>query len=590
MTRKKLLGQWVPAFLLIAGVALLVFIGYAFEANKRWYQRHIHDGLEVRALLLRDSIKNHLRVGPASVDAFCKQAGARAHTRITVVLPSGDVVGDSHENPAMMDNHADRPEIRRALGGTITPYSRYSYTLQQEMVYMAVPLKEENRVMAIVRTALPLTVIHTNIKSMLVKLGAGGGIVILCILAAGLFLSRRISRPLRRMTVTAEKFAAGDLSDRAPVPSSQELAQLAEAMNRMAVQLDDKITTIQQQRNENEAVLSHMVEGVIAVDAEERLIHMNPAAALCTGIDAEFAKGRPIQEVIRHAELQQFISDVLSYVDPVERQIMLHREDERCIQAYGIRLDTAHEHGIAAIVVLHDITHLRRLENVRRDFVANVSHELKTPLTTIKGFVETLLDGAMNDRDNAERFLGIIRKNTERLFSIIEDLLSLSRLEQENGESAVIHRAEPLGVVLKSAAEVCAEKAQAQKIAIRITCPDTLHVNCNAPLLEQAVINLIDNAIKYSDPETSVSVTAERDGDEVSIQVIDSGCGIAKEHWPRLFERFYRIDRARSRELGGTGLGLSIVKHIAQAHQGRVDVTSAVGKGSTFTIYLPLNR
>ena len=233
------------------------------------------------------------------------------------------------------------------------------------------------------------------------------------------------------------------------------------------------------------------------------------------------------------------------------------------------------------------MTRLKRLEMVRRDFVANVSHELRTPVTSIKGFVETLLDGAMHNPDELQRFLRIVASQTDRLTAILEDLLTLSRVEQEENGAEIVFSPGPVKNVLDAAVEVCQMKASEKNIHVEITCDSVLQVPMNAPLLEQAVINLIDNAIKYSDPGQTVHVTATGSNGEVVIEIRDQGCGISREHLPRVFERFYRVDKARSRKLGGTGLGLAIVKHIAQAHNGRATVESSVGHGSTFSIRLP---
>ena len=263
--------------------------------------------------------------------------------------------------------------------------------------------------------------------------------------------------------------------------------------------------------------------------------------------------------------------------------------EERWLHAHGTALHDARGQKIGVLIVLHDVTRLRHLENVRRDFVANVSHELRTPITSIKGFVETLLDDGLDDQANAMRFLGIVLRQVNRLDAIINDLLLLSRIERGNEDQRIETDAEPLVQVLQVAQETCEKKAQDKSIQIAVDCPCDLVAKINAPLLEQAVINLIDNAIKYSEAGATVRVTAAREQSSAVIRVIDNGCGIAANHLPRLFERFYRVDKARSRELGGTGLGLAIVKHIMTAHQGSVQVESAVGRGSTFTLRFPLS-
>jgi two-component system phosphate regulon sensor histidine kinase PhoR len=331
-----------------------------------------------------------------------------------------------------------------------------------------------------------------------------------------------------------------------------------------------------------------MVEGLLAVDTDERVIKVNRAAATFLDIDAEEVIGRTIQEVVRNPALQEFVAKALSAEEPVEGDIVLHNgSGDRFLQAHGTQLHKPGGGSRGAVIVLNDVTRLRRLENVRRDFVANVSHELKTPITSIKGFVETLQDGAINTPRDAEHFLEIIAKQADRMNSIVEDLLLISSVEQDVEKEKIRFDSGQVRAALREAIQVVETKGNNKDITIELECPDNLSVRMNPALLEQAVINLVDNAIKYSEPGSRVTVIAEAGGDEVVISVIDRGCGIEEKHLPRLFERFYRVDKARSRKLGGTGLGLAIVKHIVQAHRGRVTVESAPNEGSTFSIHLP---
>jgi two-component system phosphate regulon sensor histidine kinase PhoR len=295
-----------------------------------------------------------------------------------------------------------------------------------------------------------------------------------------------------------------------------------------------------------------------------------------------------MQEVVRNVALQHLLADAMLRRTPTTAEIVLRGEEERVLQATATPLRDAAERDIGMLVVLNDVTQIRHLENIRRDFVANVSHELKTPITSIKGFVETLRDGALDDRPQAERFLGIVARHADRLHAIIEDLLSLSRLEQGT-EIYDIPRTEAAMTDVCGAAMLdCAAKATARQVTIESSCPPDLRARVNAPLLEQALVNLLENAITYSNAGSTVWLTACQAGETLSIDVRDEGIGIPPEHLSRLFERFYRVDKARSREHGGTGLGLAIVKHIAQVHGGQVTVTSTVGQGSTFTMRLPL--
>lgn len=424
---------------------------------------------------------------------------------------------------------------------------------------------------------------HLSMHSILL----GGWVLLLLAAALGLFTSRRISQPLQEMRRGAERFAAGDFSHRLTVPETAELGSLAQTLNRMAAQLAEQIAVITQQRNEQEAILESMHEGVLALDTQERVITVNRAAEALLGVVATQAKGHTIQEVVRNVALQRLLVAAVHSPEPTTADIVLRGADERFLQATATALRDAQGQEIGVLVVLNDVTQLRRLENIRRDFVSNVSHELKTPITSIKGFVETLRDGALEDRVHAERFLGIIARHAERLHAIIEDLLVLSRLEQDSDMYEMPRVETCIAEVVQAAMLDCAAKAAARQVTVVPACAAELRAAVNAPLLEQALVNLLDNAITYSNPGHCVWVSAYQEDDTLVIAVRDEGMGIPQEHLDRIFERFYRVDKARSRESGGTGLGLAIVKHIAQVHGGQVAVTSTVGQGSTFTLRLP---
>jgi two-component system phosphate regulon sensor histidine kinase PhoR len=363
------------------------------------------------------------------------------------------------------------------------------------------------------------------------------------------------------------------------------VAELSGALGGLREQLVERGRLIGRQDTQQEAVLGNMIEGVLAIDAGQRIIGINRAAADLLGLDVEQVVGHPLQQAVRNPDLRRFALEAIDCREPVEDDIVLHGETERTIRLRGSALRDVSAQG-GAVIVLDDITDIQRLQRVRRDFVANVSHELKTPIASIKGFVETLLDGAAEDPDDRARFLEIIGRQADRLAAIIEDLLALSRLEQSQASGSLPLASTPLADVLATVAAECRPRATERSVRLEIDCPPDVTADINGPLLEQAVINLVDNAIKYSAAGRVVRVSAARDGEAV-IRVSDEGCGIAAEHLPRLFERFYRVDTARSRKLGGTGLGLAIVKHIAKAHGGSVDVESEAGVGTTFTLRLP---
>jgi two-component system phosphate regulon sensor histidine kinase PhoR len=588
--RTRLLWRLFPSYLLITLISLLAATWYASEAMRQFFLDQTAADLRVRAALLEKQIQGLLSpLRKETIDAICKEAGPLSATRITVILPDGAVIGDSREKPHLMDNHANRPEIIEAFAGQTGRSLRYSNTLMQRMLYVATPLVDNQRIVAVLRTSLPATSVEAEIKSIQLKIALGGCIIAL--LAAGIswVISRRISRPIEQMKKSAEQFAGGDLSHRLAPPATEEMAGLADAMNRMAAQLDNRIETISRQRNQLETVLASMLEGVIAIDTEERIVSINRAAAQLFENEPANCQNKTIQEVIRSPALQQFFRRALNNPHPAEEDIIVYQNEERVIDVKSSPLLDASQQQIGTLVVFNDVTQLRRLENMRRDFVANVSHEIKTPLTAIKGFVETLQQGNVEKAKEKERFLGIIQKHVDRLNAIVEDLLTLSRIEQEDKRKEIDFQQVKIEGIFQAAIQLCRPKAEEKKIHINLDCEKDTSAIFDPTLIEQAVVNLLDNALKYSEPQSTVLLKSHQQNSEVIISVQDHGIGIAQKHLPRLFERFYRVDKSRSRKEGGTGLGLAIVKHIAQAHGGHVSVESKLGEGSRFSIHLPQN-
>jgi two-component system phosphate regulon sensor histidine kinase PhoR len=346
--------------------------------------------------------------------------------------------------------------------------------------------------------------------------------------------------------------------------------------------------TIIGQRNELEAVLSSMIEGVMAIDLNETIISVNHTAARMFSRNPADLVNRSVQEAIRNPDFHRFVRTAFQVQSPCEEDLLFYISEEAVYDVRSSALRNARGERIGILVVLNDVTRLRRLENMRKDFAANVSHEIKTPLTAIKGFVETLKTGALHHPEEAARFLEIIEKHTHRLSAIIDDLMKLSIIEQKTDKKDVVLENHPLLPVLQSACQICQPLADEKRIQIRLSCEEALSANLNPALIEQAFVNLLDNAVKYSSPESSIEIDARRSEADVAVSFRDHGIGIAAEHLPRLFERFYRVDPSRSRRLGGTGLGLAIVKHIVNAHSGRITVESTPGKGSQFMVHLPM--
>jgi len=403
-----------------------------------------------------------------------------------------------------------------------------------------------------------------------------------------LYITRRIVRPLDLMKRGADKFASGDLKYRLPAEGPGELGVLSDTMNRMAEQLDERLRTITRQRNELAAILSNMVEGVLVLDEDLRVLRYNSALVRFFPTFAAVDPGARIEENMDNPDVVHFVRRVLVSDMPVEEDIFLEEKGGIYLRAHGTILKDPNGRRIGVLTVLHDLTRLKKLEVMRSEFVANVSHELMTPITAIRGFVETLQEGAIADEQNARSFLEIIERHTNRLGAIVEDLLSLSRIEQDSEGGAIQLTRTCLADVLESAALVCQRKAEDRSVDVTLDADRTIFADANPLLLEQAVINLVDNAVKYNRKGGGVSCVVMRDGDEAVIRVADQGGGIAPDHLPRIFERFYRVDKARSRKRGGTGLGLAIVKHVVSAHGGKVTVESELGRGSTFSIRLPL--
>lgn len=406
------------------------------------------------------------------------------------------------------------------------------------------------------------------------------------------FVSRLIVEPLRQslreIRRGAETFSRGELARRLSVPEPREFHELAHTLNRVGVQLKDRIEVAERQRNELNAILGSMREGLIVLDKEYRLIRLNDAAEGLLGISRATSLGKMVYEVIRNVALQRLLEQAIAERRDVESSITLFDPVERSIQVYA-RVLSDGEALKSVLIVLNDLTHVHRLENVRREFVANVSHELRTPITSIKGFVETLLDGALDNPDEARRFLEIIARQVDRLSAIFDDLLSLSRIEQQESSGDLVF--EPIAIkdLLETTIQSFEKRAAERSIELRIE-GETGEILINRNLIEQAIGNLIDNALKHSGDGSSIQVGARFQGADVILSVADAGTGMEPEHLTRIFERFYRVDKGRTRKQGGTGLGLSIVKHIAQVHGGSVDVKSQLGEGSTFYLRFPRNR
>ncbi|HJY64177.1 MAG TPA: ATP-binding protein [Ignavibacteria bacterium] len=587
MTSKKLLWKILFFTAFFSIVPLIIISAYIYSSIKDSY---INNYINV---LVSDTrlIKEKIEFAPMDVDyiSISREYDEKLGARVTIIDTLGKVLADSRHEPLEMENHSNRPEVIDAMKGKTSSWHRFSFTLTDDMLYAAMPVyNKSGSLFLIVRTAINTIEVEKKLNDIRNKIIISVFIISIILLVSAYLIFNRTLKPLFEMRDGAERFSRGLFAQKIYPPRDETLRNISDSLNSMASQIDEKLGIIEEQGNIQQAVLRSMKEGIIAVDDNERILLLNQTANDILGIGTESVIGKTLQEIVRISEIQKFFMRVAAEVNPQETEIIIDSETERSLQLSGTQLYDIDNKVIGTLVVLNDITNLKYLDAVKKDLVANVSHELKTPVTTIKGFIETLRDGAINDRKNAERFLDIVLKHIERLNLLIDDLLTLAKLEQRKDDEVVELEYQLIKPILESVAEDFEIKADHKKIIIKINCDKGLSSKVNRHLLEQAIGNLIDNAIKYSDKKTAIVVGSYKTENELNIYVSDEGYGIAEENLPRLFERFYRIDKARGREEGGTGLGLAIVKHIMNAMNGKVEVESMIGKGSKFNIRLPL--
>jgi two-component system phosphate regulon sensor histidine kinase PhoR len=508
-----------------------------------------------------------------------------------LITTDGRVVADSEVPVAdlgMVENHAGRPEVAAALAGHVGHHLRRSATIDAPLLYVAVPLTEGGSVRGVLRLALPLSVVTSSYTEVHRVMLGGAAVALVVALGIGLFVASRVTRPVVEMEAIARRMSEGDFTARAPTRSPDEIGRLGRALNVMSASLRGKIEDLEHERARISAMLDGMVEGVVAVDAHDQIVAMNePARAL---FDVRTGRGehKPLLEVIRNADVHALLgrARIAEGRAGARRELRVPGAPPRTVQASAVPVDLGHG-DIGVVMVLHDVTELRRLETVRTEFVANVSHELRTPLTAIHGYLETLLGGGLDEPADARRFLEIVFRHTERLGRLLDDLTDLSdielgRIHLQLGSVAV-------GDVVESVVAIMRPRAETRGVTLAAALPSDLpEVTADHDRLEQILINLVDNAVKYTDAGGRVTVSARPVGAVVEIAVADTGVGIPPADLPRITERFYRVDKARSRELGGTGLGLAIVKHLVSAHGGELTIESEPGRGTTVRVGLPI--
>ncbi|HXH85467.1 MAG TPA: ATP-binding protein [Nitrospira sp.] len=564
-----------------------------------------HQALEVRTNLIAYDLRSLLRVSktlPATVQlqSIVRELGSRALARVTLINSEGQVLADSavlDRDLSTVENHRTRPEIERAAVTGFGTDLRSSQTTGERTLYRAVRLGDLGQTSPPIylRLGLPMTTLDEGLSKLKRNLMLAFVTAFMIAVGLSIWLAGSLTRPLLDMATAARQLAAGDHTVHIRTSSHDEVRVLADTLNHMTDELKSKIGELSEDRSQLLAMLTSMVEGVMVLDYRGRVLQVNPALERMFGVTRAETRGRQVSELFRHPELNQLVSNVLASRVGQEDEIVL-APSGRCLHIEASVAGGQQENEACAVLVFHDITELRRLENIRKDFVANVSHELRTPLTSIKGYVEALLDGGKDDPDTSVRFLDIILKQSDRLNLILEDLLQLSKIES----GQVQFKREPLHIGSVVERTIAMIKPLADKKHHRLIAQvssDLPLVNGDQERLVQVLANLVDNAIKYTPEGGQITVTARRipiaenrtepQQDGIELSVTDTGIGIPEQDRPRVFERFYRVDKARSRELGGTGLGLAIVKHIVEGHGGQVWVEGNRPTGSRFVVWLP---
>jgi two-component system phosphate regulon sensor histidine kinase PhoR len=547
----------------------------------------ISDALFARArLVARDASASNADLDDLMPwEALATGAGEASGVRVTIIRHDGVVVGDSEvplERIRSLENHGQRPEVSDALGGGRGEATRMSTTVNLRMMYVAVPFERGGSIAGAARVAEPMSAVDQAVAEARRFVFVASLIAVAIALLMSQLAGGRLATVATELTIAARRMKAGDLAVRTHVSGNDELAELAHALDSLAQSLAETLDELRSERDVLGRILEGMHEGVLVLDKEGRVVMMNAALRSMVLMSGDVS-GKLAIEIVRDASLHEMLRRAGSTREVTEGEIDLPGLKARRLLVRTTPL-AGEDEGVLAVLV--DVTELRRLESMRRDFVANVSHELRTPVAAVRSAAETLMNGAIDDPDAAMRFVDIIDRNAGRLQNLIEDLLELSRIEAK--ELHLRHEKVDLATTTSNVLALHREKAEKKRIRLSSDIPATARdLETDPRALEQVISNLVDNAVKYCPQGAGVAVSAEQTDGGIKLHVADTGPGIDKAHLPRIFERFYRVDAGRSREIGGTGLGLSIVKHLVEAMGGSVSVKSELGKGATFTVCLP---
>jgi two-component system, OmpR family, phosphate regulon sensor histidine kinase PhoR len=570
----------VAAFLLMAGTLLGMNV-YLTRFTIQLQTENIHRRLRAEAEILAGGAAT---VPPSNLEAWSRESQARARARVAVIDPQGIVLADSQEPSVVSASRADLAEIQKALRGNTGISVRPDPGLNQEIYYLAVPFRYQEKPGYALQLAVPLTDVKSATEALHDEIWVASLAALLLALGIAYFFSQSFIRRVNSLKMFAENLDKTPSVGRSLVYGNDELGDLGRSLDRTGSRLRELVDRLSLESARRESILASMVEGVVAVDSELRITFCNDSFRRVVVNSDSIPENQPLLDVLRDPELLRMFTHVLESRQPMKQRVRLAGAEGRSFEVQVTPLAGTVRGG--AIAIFYDITDLERLERVRRDFVANVSHELRTPLTAISGYAETLLEGALEDEENNRKFVEIIKSHASRLGNIASDLLVLSELESERPPA----ESKPISVraAVDTALKVIEPAAQLRGVTITRGELVEAEVVAERGRLEQALVNLLDNAVKFNRPAGEVRVEVRMEsGDNVRIVVADTGIGIPSTDLSRVFERFYRVDKARSREMGGTGLGLSIVKHVIERMNGTVSVESQFGKGSTFTILLP---
>jgi two-component system phosphate regulon sensor histidine kinase PhoR len=572
------------AFTLLTAAVFACLWAYLLSAVQRHTTDESRDGLLAQARLAAKALPRPWEQGP-EVQRVVQDLDERSGARITLIDEDGTVVGDSRHDPAGMENHADRPERLEALDQGWGSELRYSETLGLDMLYVAVALTDEGRRPSVLRLALPLTAVRDASIQLRHILLVTFLVAVALVWLVSLWTAGTLTAPVQRLVDMARRIGRGDLQARVREPASGELAELTDVFNATAERLAELVTSSEREARYYEAILEQMSDAVVVVDERERVQFINATFVRLFGVDDEDIRDRYLTQIARSYELSVMLTRALEQGAVQRDEVRVLYPETRILAAAVTPLLGPEGKTVGAVALVRDVTELRRMDEVRRDFVANASHELRTPVTGIKALAEAMQSGALEDPEKGPRFLQQILDAADRLTLLLDDMLTLTRVER--GPEFVDPEPVIVAEALAEAAAHMEPSAMAKGVALRTEVGEDDQVHADSASLQTVLINLVDNAVRHTPADGEVVLSGHAVAEGYEVRVTDTGAGIPEEHISRIFERFYRVDPGRGRDSGGTGLGLAIVKHIAEAHGGRVDVRGTPGAGTTFSVFFP---